>query len=189
MHCYRLTLSDLVCECVCVFCVAVCAWVAIYMLFVYTKRREPQSKWDPGDLRRLKCFIPCLSAMKPVVVCCQSYQREWKCPRKGMAKLQYIRTINYPDNNNECFFPDKSLAILSLSSWHRRRCQADIGPHSNQIGPLWWSHLHWRTRKKKETVSEGYGTGVIHSGVWINILHGKVQQCFYRCVCQNHPPL
>lgn len=87
------------------------------------KANRIQVTW--GVLGCLKCFTACLSAMKPVAVCCQSYQREWQCPQKGMAKLQYIRTINYPDNNNECFswqvaryFIIVQLTPSPLPRWH-----------------------------------------------------------------------
>lgn len=55
-------------------------------------------------------------------------------------------------------FPDKSLAILSLSSWHRLRCQADIGPHSNQIRLCGEAICAEGHKKRKDAVMEGYGT-------------------------------
>lgn len=78
-----------------------------------------------GGCGCLKCFTPCLSAMRPVSVCCQSYQCEWQCPQKVTAKPQYIWTINYPDNNNECYswrvacyFITVQLTPSSVPRWH-----------------------------------------------------------------------
>ena len=69
--------------------------------------------------------------MRPVSLCCQSYQREWQHPQKVTSKLQYIWTMNYLDNNNERYSWQVARSILSLSSW--RRLQTGIGPLVKRI--------------------------------------------------------
>lgn len=192
------------CVCVCVVCVAVCLSSYVYVICSHEKGESlkvNRMQVTCGGFGCLRCFTPCLSAVRPVAVCCQSYQREWQCPQKGMAMLQYIRTINYPDNNNECcswqvacYFIIVQLTPSPVPSWHRptfKPNQALCGEaicieghrERNWDWRLWnnWNDSHnilqvfslYHRKKKRENnlVQCFYPSDV----EW----NTEVQQCFY----------